>query len=93
MRLFNTRIPEDAWPPLLESVGIDTMRERARGDGDRASLIFEGGAGRFFYQGSNGRWRDVLTDDDLALYDAAAATVEPFLRAWLEGGRHVIGMD
>ncbi|HWS47546.1 MAG TPA: sulfotransferase domain-containing protein [Acidimicrobiia bacterium] len=59
-------VPEDAWPPLLESVGIDTMRERARGDGDRASLIFEGGAGRFFYQGSNGRWRDVLTDDDLA---------------------------
>ena len=51
-------------------------------------MIFEGGIDRFLFKGTNGRWRDVLTDDDLALYDKAAATLDPALRHWLEGGRH-----
>ena len=49
-------------------------------------LIFEGGAGRFFHRGTNGRWRDVLTENDGALYEAAAAGLEPELRSWLEAG-------
>ena len=50
-------------------------------------MIFEGGAARFLYKGTNDRWRDVLTTDDLALYEAAAArTLAPELRRWLEGG-------
>ncbi len=52
------------------------------------SSAFEGGAARFFYKGDNGRWRGVLTDDDLALYDTAAATLDPTLRQWLEHGGH-----
>jgi aryl sulfotransferase len=50
-------------------------------------MIFEGGIERFLFKGTNGRWRGVLTDDDLALYERAAATLDPELRAWLEGGR------
>ena len=50
-------------------------------------MIFEGGAHRFLYKGTNDRWRDVLTADDLALYEAAAArTLTPELKRWLEGG-------
>jgi aryl sulfotransferase len=50
-------------------------------------MIFEGGADRFLYKGTNDRWRDVLTADDLALYEAAAArTLTPELKRWLEGG-------
>ena len=48
---------------------------------------FAGGTGSFLYQGSNGRWRDALTDDDLVLYDRAAASLDPALRSWLEAGR------
>jgi hypothetical protein len=43
----------------------------------------------FLYQGSNGRWRNAVTPDDLALYDAV--TLDPALRAWLEGGRLAAG--
>ena len=50
-------------------------------------MIFEGGVSRFLYKGTNGRWRDVLNDDDLILYDRAAASLDPGLRAWLERGR------
>ena len=84
-------VDEDTWPALLATVGLDAMRDRgARRRDDPMAMVFEGGAARFFYKGDNGRWRDVLTDDDLALYEAAAATLDPALRQWLEGGRHAI---
>ena len=50
-------------------------------------MIFEGGSDRFFFKGTNGRWRDVLTADDLALYETAASKLDPELRDWLENGR------
>jgi len=54
---------------------------------DPSRIAFRGGAGSFFYKGVNGRWRDVLTEEDLALYDAAKARVlSPDCAAWLERG-------
>jgi aryl sulfotransferase len=46
-----------------------------------------GGADGFLYKGHNGRWRDVLTEEDLRLYEKVAGSLEPGLRAWLEAGR------
>jgi aryl sulfotransferase len=77
-------VDELAWPELVASVSLDAMRAEAPAD---MGFVFEGGADRFFFKGTNGRWRDVLTDDDLALYDRAAATLDPGLRHWLEHGR------
>jgi aryl sulfotransferase len=85
-------VDEAAWPALLATVGLDAMRAEARGDDDPMAMGFDGGAARFFYKGDNGRWRGVLTDDDLARYDTAAATLDPSLRQWLEGGRHAVSM-
>lgn len=49
--------------------------------------VFRGGQATFFHKGRNGRWRDVLTDDDLALYEAAKERVlEPECARWLEEG-------
>jgi aryl sulfotransferase len=48
--------------------------------------FFEGGAGRFFHKGTNGRGRDVLTEEDLALYETAARRLDRELRTWLEAG-------
>ena len=42
----------------------------------------------FFHKGTNGRWRDVLTKEDLRLYDAAVAReLTPDCAHWLENGR------
>jgi aryl sulfotransferase len=84
-------IDADAWPALLESVGLDAMRAEARGTDDPMQMAFEGGAARFFFKGEAGRWRNVLTDADLELYETAASTLAPDLRRWLEGGRHALG--
>jgi aryl sulfotransferase len=80
-------VDDDAWPGLVASVGFDAMRAEAR-ERDLMGASFEGGADRFFFKGTNGRWRDVLTDDDLARYDDnATRNLEPELRRWLEHGR------
>jgi len=85
-------IDEDAWPSLVATVGLDTMREEARGIDDPMSRVFEGGADRFFFTGDNGRWRTVLTDEDLALYESAASMLDPVLRQWLEQGRQAVNV-
>lgn len=83
-------VPEERWPGIVDAVQLDSMRADAKaaaGDVDPAGFIFEGGLDRFLFKGTNGRWRGVLTDDDLALYEHAATALDPGLRAWLEGGR------
>jgi aryl sulfotransferase len=83
-------VPDERWPAIVATVQLDAMRNEAKGNGadeDPAAMIFEGGVDRFLFKGTNGRWRSVLTDDDLALYERAASTLDPGLRAWLEGGR------
>ncbi len=88
-------VAESQWPTLVAAVQIDAMRTEARGadgDGDPSAMIFEGGVDRFLFKGTNGRWREVLTDADLVLYDRAVASLDPTLGRWLEGGRHAVGM-
>lgn len=47
---------------------------------------------RFFNKGTNGQWRGILTDDDLALYEAKVREkLSPNLAVWLEGGRRATG--
>jgi len=66
---------------------LDRMRDVALQHDEVIGAIFEGGAKRFFFQGTNGRWRDVLDADDLALYEAAKQrTLEPECAHWLEHG-------
>jgi aryl sulfotransferase len=64
------------------------MRARAEQIGD-FSQMFEGGAEGFLFKGTNGRWRDVLTDEEVADYERRVADTLPEAAArWLEGGRH-----
>ena len=54
---------------------------------DPMSATFKGGRDGFFFSGTNGRWRDVLTDEDLALYEEAKRRVlSPDCAAYLEQG-------
>jgi aryl sulfotransferase len=75
------------WLAVVERCTFDAMRGRARqiGDFDR---YFEGGAQGFLYKGTNGRWRDELTDDEVAAYGARVAELcPPDMAAWIERGR------
>ena len=73
---------------VAEAATFDRMNRNADRLLPASDTMIRGGARTFFYQGTNGRWRDVLTEADLTLYDDAVERelAEPCAR-WLEGGR------
>ncbi|TFH20636.1 MAG: hypothetical protein E4H05_01860 [Acidimicrobiales bacterium] len=88
---LDIEVPEDLWPDTVARCGLSEMREEARGSG-RVNVIFENGADSFFHKGTNGRWRDVLTQEQLERYDALVADGLPADAAqWLESGSLATG--
>jgi aryl sulfotransferase len=88
-------VTESEWPALVEAATFDAMRAEAmRQEADGTAplgVIWQDGAQSFFYKGTNGRWRDILTPADLELYEQAVARLDPDLRVWLESGSLVAG--
>jgi aryl sulfotransferase len=82
-------VPEADWPALVERVGFEEMKRAAAATARGPfELIFQGGTNRFFFRGTNGRWKDVMTPAELAEYDAVVArALTPDCAAWLERGR------
>ena len=85
-------IEEHLWPSLVQAAWFEAMRTAGDELMPFTKAMFTGGSRRFFNKGVNGRWREVLTEDDLALYDARVKeTLAPGLASWLEGGRRRTG--
>jgi aryl sulfotransferase len=75
---------------IAQATSLTAMRTRAEHheekNPDKPSVFVEG-ARTFFYKGTNGRWKSVLSEAELNQYDAkAAAVLTPDCRAWLEQG-------
>lgn len=80
-------VPEACWPTVVERCTFEKMRAGEDRMG-RIDMIFKGGLETFVFKGTNGRWRDVLTADELAAYDRRVAeTLSPECAAWLASGR------
>jgi len=79
-------VPQPRWPAVVARCTFDAMRARA--DEIGTFWNFEGGAQSFLFKGTNGRWRDVLSDSEVAAYDRRAAELLPAdALCWLAGGR------
>jgi aryl sulfotransferase len=77
---------------IVEAAGFEAMRRDGEALMPGAAAHFQGGADRFLFRGTNGRWRDLLGPEELALYEArAAADLSPECARWLEGGRQAAG--
>lgn len=49
--------------------------------------IMEGGAKQFLFKGTNGRWKDVISDELISQYqDLVNSKLTPEAAAWLENG-------
>jgi aryl sulfotransferase len=85
-------VPESAWSGLVEAAGFKFMREHGATLLPRASMGWDKGAERFLHHGTNGRWRDVLTPEEVALYEVRVKReLSPNLARWLEAGSAVAG--
>lgn len=81
---------EAAIARAVEETTFANVRRRVESvpvEQDGSSLVFAGGQRTFFFKGTNGRWRDVLTESDLALYhEATRRVLTPDCARWLEAG-------
>ena len=80
--------PENTLKALAHAASFEQMK--ADGEALLSSLhrFFDRGPDRFLNKGFNGRWKDILTPEDLARYHALAERkLSPDARAWTEQGR------
>jgi len=81
-------VPADRWPQVVEHCTFDWMKAHAENVSPLGGAIFDGGAQSFIHKGVNGRWRDVLTADDVAAYERRALTeLGPDCARWLAEGQ------
>lgn len=77
----------DKWLEILEHCSFDYMKSHADICAPGGGTLFEGGGRTFINKGSNGRWRDGLTAEDSARYEAKAlAELGPDCARWLKDG-------
>lgn len=81
-------VNEDLLPGILERIAFQKMKEsfdtQIMPD---AMNMFQGGGQTFMNKGTNGRWRNVLTEAELAGYQAAVEKeMTPDCAHWLENG-------
>ena len=89
---LSIEVEPELWPRLVEAATFEQMKRQGSALMPMAGLVFEGGANRFLFKGSNNRWRQAIPADDVALYDEIAAKkLSPGLARWIEGGRKAAG--
>jgi aryl sulfotransferase len=84
--------PQNRLAEFARAAEFKSMKAEGRQLLPEMDGMFDRGSDRFINQGVNGRWRDVLTADDIARYEALAAQkFPPKAAAWIEHGRRVAG--
>jgi aryl sulfotransferase len=71
-RFLDAKVEDALWPSILEHCGFDYMRREFK-KLDMLDKFFSGGGETFIHKGTNGRWKDVLSAEEIARCDEVAA--------------------
>ncbi len=75
------------FPRIVEHCSFDYMKAHAALVAPLGGVLWQGGAQTFINKGTNGRWRDVLSADEIAAYEARAkAELGADCARWLAAG-------
>jgi aryl sulfotransferase len=86
------KTPAALWPDLVRAATFEQMRSDGVALMPFAKAAWTGGHETFIYSGKNERWRNALTEADIARYRSRAANeMSPALNAWLATGRRGAG--
>lgn len=84
---IETPIDESRWDQIVRHCSFEYMKENATKSVPLGGAFWDGGAQTFIHKGVNGRWKDVLTDEESAKYEALAAQeLEAACAHWLATG-------
>lgn len=80
-------IDETQWPALVEAAGFDAMKANADRTAPDTDFAAWHDNSAFFHRGEHGQWREMLSADSVALYEALRERQDDdaFVR-WLETG-------
>jgi aryl sulfotransferase len=80
-------IDENQWDAILEHCSFDYMRNNSEKSVPLGGAPWKGGAKTFINKGTNGRWHDVLTEEDNQKYEATSLqNLGPECARWLATG-------
>lgn len=65
-------IDEAKWPAIVEHCTFDYMKSHAEELSPMLEVVFRGGGGSFVNKGTNGRWCDMLPQEDIDRYERIA---------------------
>lgn len=81
-------VPEERWPAVVHACEFETVKANPEKVLEpMIDVMFKGGGQTFIHKGTNGRWKDVLSEEELELYrEAMEKTLPPDCARWLEDG-------
>jgi aryl sulfotransferase len=83
-------IDEANWEAVLEHCSFAYMKANATPSTPLGGIFWDGGADNFIYKGTNGRWRDVLSEEESAAYEGRAVVeLGPECAEWLMTGNYI----
>lgn len=86
-RFVGVELTPDEVDAIASGSTLESMRADAIAANGPLGALFKDGASGFFYKGTNERWRGVLDDEALALYETVKRRLLPEeCAAWLETG-------
>ena len=81
-------IDESKWEDILEHCSFDYMKANATASVPLGGAFWDGGAETFVHKGTNGRWKDVLSEEECAKYeDMAIKELGEDCAGWLKTGQ------
>jgi aryl sulfotransferase len=80
-------VDESNWAAIVEHCSFDWMKQNAPKSAPLGGVFWDGGARVFINKGTNGRWTDTLTADDVNEYESrAVAELGADCARWLASG-------
>ncbi len=84
---IDTPIDESSWPSILQHCSFDYMKENATQSVPLGGAFWDGGAQTFIHKGINGRWREILSPEEVNKYEIRASEeLEEGCAHWLATG-------
>jgi aryl sulfotransferase len=69
---LDIRIDESQWEAILEHCSFEYMKQHATKSVPLGGAFWDGGAQTFIHKGTNGRWREVLSQEESRQYERIA---------------------
>lgn len=86
-KFIGTPIEESKWENILKHCSFDYMKANATKSVPLGGAFWEGGAETFIHKGTNGRWRDALSAEQIMNYEQCAESeLGPECAHWFATG-------